>query len=186
MTENSPDRRAKQAVVWGIARSALLGLGVLAVYWLLPIDSFDSILTIAVMVTFSLGVWLFYVVRELVRLRNSPYPLVRLSGALISTIMLLVVLFAQVFLTLDHAETGSFSEPLTKMAALYFSMTVTATVGFGDIVAKTDIARAIVTFQMFVNLVLLAAALRGLITVAQSHSKPGLLAPPTQPPDAST
>lgn len=186
MTEKDRRRHDKQVLAWGIIRSALLGFGVLLIYWLLPIDSFDSVVTITVMITLSLAVWVFFVVREVFRLRDSPYPLIRLSGALIATIMLLVVIFAQVFLTLDHAEPGAFSQELNKMAALYFSMTVTATVGFGDIVAKTDIARAVVTFQMFVNLVLLAAALRGLITVAQSHAKPRLTAQQDEPPEAST
>ena len=117
-------------------------------------------------------------------------PMLATGGTLIATIMLLVVIFAQVFLTLDHTAPGSFSQELNKMGALYFSMTVTATVGFGDIVAKTDTARAVVTFQMFINLVLLAAALRGLITVAQTHAKPRFLAQPDrspdEPPDAST
>ena len=40
-------------------------------------------------------------------------------------------------------------------------MTVTSTVGFGDIVAVNDTSRSLVTFQMFMALVVLAAAVRG-------------------------
>ena len=190
MTDKAQRHHDKILLAWGITRSALLGFGVLLLYWVLPIESFDDVMTIAVMIMLSLAVWVYFVIREVYRLRDSPYPLIRLSGTLIATIMLLVVIFAQVFLTLDHTAPGSFSQELNKMGALYFSMTVTATVGFGDIVAKTDTARAVVTFQMFINLVLLAAALRGLITVAQTHAKPRFLAQPDrspdEPPDAST
>lgn len=185
MTEKSRRKHDIMVLSWGIARSVIVGVGVVALYWWLPEKSYDSIATLVVSLLASVVIWVLLVVRELIKLRNSPYPLIRLSGALVATITLLVIAFAQIYLTMDHANPGEFSQPLNKMAAMYFSMTITATVGFGDIVAKTDPARGVVTFQMFVNLVLLAAALRGLITVAQSHAKPRALGqdPASTPPD---
>ena len=40
---------------------------------------------------------------------------------------------------------SNFSEPLTRTGALYFTVTVFSTVGFGDITAKTEAARLVVT-----------------------------------------
>jgi hypothetical protein len=45
---------------------------------------------------------------------------------------------------------------LTRTDALYFTVTVFSTVGFGDITAKTEAARPVVTGQMIVDLVVIA------------------------------
>ena len=55
---------------------------------------------------------------------------------------------------------GYFSEPLTRSSALYFSVTVFSTVGFGDITAKTDPARLVVTGQMLLDVILLGFGVR--------------------------
>ena len=47
----------------------------------------------------------------------------------------------------DTISAGNFSEPLTRTDALYFTVTVFSTVGFGDITAKTEAARLVVTGQ---------------------------------------
>ena len=48
----------------------------------------------------------------------------------------------------------------TKIDALYFTITVVSTVGFGDITATGQGARLIVSANMIVNLVLLTIAIR--------------------------
>ena len=47
----------------------------------------------------------------------------------------------------------SFSQPLNHTDALYFTVTVFATVGFGDIIASTAAARLAVTGQMIIDLI---------------------------------
>jgi len=54
----------------------------------------------------------------------------------------------------------AFSEDLDRVDALHFTMTVFATVGFGDVVPVTRAARAVVTVQMVANLVVLGLVLR--------------------------
>jgi len=39
----------------------------------------------------------------------------------------------------------AFSEPRTRTNALYFTVTVSSTVGFGDVTARTEAARRVVT-----------------------------------------
>ena len=121
----------------------------------------------------GLVLWTLFVFRELLSISHAEYPLMRLSAALIATIALLVVAFANVDLALYHYSAANFSQPLSKMSALYFSMTVTSTVGFGDIVPVSDVARGVVTVQMFVNLVLLAAAIRGLVSSRSPRTRHG-------------
>lgn len=64
----------------------------------------------------------------------------------------------------------SFSIPLTRTDALYFTTTVFSTVGFGDITAKTETARLVVTGQMFTDLVFLGVGIR-IITGAVTRGR---------------
>jgi hypothetical protein len=71
--------------------------------------------------------------------------------------------------TANRAHNRHSTSRWPKHAALYFSMTVTTT-GFGDIVAVARYARDIVTAQMFITLIVLAAAIRGVTSAAQLGS----------------
>ena len=48
-------------------------------------------------------------------------------------------------------------------SSLYFTVTVFATVGFGDIVATSHTARSMVTVQMVLDLILLGAVVRAFV-----------------------
>ena len=60
--------------------------------------------------------------------------------------------------------------PLSRTDAMYFSTTVFTTVGFGDITAKSEVARLVVTVQMWLDLVFLGLVLR-VVTQAISYSQ---------------
>ena len=53
---------------------------------------------------------------------------------------------------------------MNKVGAMYFTVSVLSTVGFGDITAKTDLARSVVTGQMILNLIVLGLVIRLLTT----------------------
>ena len=72
---------------------------------------------------------------------NAPFPRLRGFQTLISGIPLLLVVFAAVCYLTGQAQPDGFSEPMDKIGAMYFTVTVFSTVGFGDITAKTDLAR---------------------------------------------
>jgi hypothetical protein len=69
---------------------------------------------------------------------------------------LFVLSFSLTYLALAASDPAAFSQPVDKVAALFFAMTVLSTVGFGGIVAVSDVARLTVVVQMIANLVLLA------------------------------
>jgi hypothetical protein len=52
---------------------------------------------------------------------------------------------------------------MTRTNALYFTVTVFATVGFGDITAKTEAARLVVTGQMLIDLIILGLGARVIV-----------------------
>ena len=55
---------------------------------------------------------------------------------------------------------SNFDGRLTHTDGLYFAVSVFSTVGFGDITAKTEAARLVVTGQMVADLVVLGLALK--------------------------
>ena len=67
-----------------------------------------------------------------------------------------------------------------------FSATVFTTVGFGDIVAKRQAARLIVTSQMFLDLVIIGIVVRGVVSAVkvgrQRPATSGAPAPGAEPP----
>ena len=84
-------------------------------------------------------------IRSVVR---SPYPVLRAIEAFVTATVLFVVLFAAGYTSLSDATPGAFTEPVDRLDAIYFTMTVLATVGFGDITPVTGPARVVVTLQM--------------------------------------
>jgi voltage-gated potassium channel len=68
-----------------------------------------------------------------------------------------VLFFAWANVTLA-AIPGQFADLHTKVDSVYFSVSTLATVGFGDVHAAGQLARAAVTIQMLFNLVFLGTA----------------------------
>ncbi|MFD3678236.1 potassium channel family protein [Streptomyces sp. NPDC058613] len=65
---------------------------------------------------------------------------------------------ATYFLYAQEHGGRSFSESLNRNDALYFTVTVFATVGFGDIVPVSQTARVLTTCQMVADLTLVGLA----------------------------
>ena len=61
----------------------------------------------------------------------------------------------------------AFGQPFSRISALYFTVTVFSTVGFGDITPKTDAARLVVTVQMLSDLIVIAVVFRLLFGAAR-------------------
>ena len=57
--------------------------------------------------------------------------------------------------------------PLTRTDSLYFTVTVFATVGFGDITATSQTGRLLVTAQMILDLIVLGLGIRVFLGAVQ-------------------
>jgi hypothetical protein len=55
------------------------------------------------------------------------------------------------------------SASTARTSALYFTITVFATVGFGDITARTEAARLVVSGQMIIDLIILGLGARVIV-----------------------
>ena len=67
-----------------------------------------------------------------------------------------------------RADPSNFNvHALTRTDSLYFTVTVFATVGFGDITATSQVARLIVTAQMILDLIVLGLGIRVFLGAVQ-------------------
>ena len=70
---------------------------------------------------------------------------------------------------LAGTDAAAFNVPsLTRTDALYFTLTIFSTVGFGDIHATSQTARAVVMAQLVLNLILYGLGLRMLTQAVQT------------------
>ena len=155
------------------ARAIFAAVAVLALYWFLPPEWFDENWAGFALLVIGMVGYGVLVLTRMRRLRNSPRPMVELGEALVLVVVTLVTLFAFTYVVLSRNIEGAFNVPLDKHSALYFSMTVTTTTGFGDITATATNVRDVVTFQMFMTLLVLAGAVRGVTTAAQYARQKG-------------
>ncbi len=98
---------------------------------------------------------------------NAKHPIVRAVESLAVLVPLYLLLFARIYLSNSLHDPSGFNQPLDNITALYFTVTVFATVGFGDIVARTDSMRLLVTVQMLLNLVVLGVVIRLIASAAR-------------------
>jgi hypothetical protein len=159
-----PDRREIRIATLRTG-AAILVVGV--VYGFLPVDS-GPILTGVVAVVVGLLALGVLLVVQLRRIVTHPRPMLRAAEALAMVVPLFVTVFAWSYVLLSHADPGAFTEPLDRVSALYFTVTVLSTVGFGDIAPLTHEARLLVTGQIVVNLTLLVAAIRLILAAARA------------------
>jgi voltage-gated potassium channel len=98
---------------------------------------------------------------------KAEIPELRAAQSLGVVIPLFLVFFASAYLSLYDTSRVTFSQPLDHTSALYFTITVFSTVGFGDITPRTDDARVLVSVQMLLDLVIIGAVARILINAAK-------------------
>jgi hypothetical protein len=98
----------------------------------------------------------YLVVRQL-RLQLDDDTGRRLDG-LVVVVLAVVLGFALAFYMLEDGNPGQIPGLSTKLDALYFAMTTLLTVGYGDIHAAGQTARAVVLVQMVFNVVFIASA----------------------------
>jgi voltage-gated potassium channel len=163
-----------------VSAAYVVGLG--AAYSILPLDGHlrgrgYGLLSVALVVIVAC---MALQLRAILRSRS---PGVRGVQALITLLTVLLLSFAAIYVILSHSSPGSFNETLNHVDGLYFTVTVFATVGFGDIVAVSNTARIIVTTQMLLNLAVLGVGVRVIVgAVKLGREREQRPANPTPPP----
>lgn len=154
-----------------IARTALVIVAVwtllLVGYYLLPLDVASGS-TAALRLILAVAVFVAVIVLQGRRIVRANLPQLRAVRALGTLIPLFFVLFSAVYLSLSAASTSHFNEPLDHTDALYFTVTVFSSVGFGDIHPVDDPARIFVSIQMLLDLAIFATLVRMLTRVTKA------------------
>ncbi len=184
------DRRGRRR---GIIVAAITVAGawllLLGIYYLIP---FTDMTSGQAVVRLVLGIFIFIAVFawQLNRVMSADLPGLRAAQALGGAIPLFLVAFAAGYLSLSHSAASHFSEPLNHTGALYLVVTIFSTVGFGDITPESDLARAIVSIQMILDLVVIGAVVRLLTTAVKGRPGDASVpaerqSPSPQPPPSS-
>jgi hypothetical protein len=157
----------------------------LVVYFVLPLDSEFGEFVAALLVIAAAASLIPISIRQAQMVLTSPDPLFDAMRCIVSALVFLVVAFSAAYFVLAANFDDQITGLDTKLDAIYFTITILATVGFGDISATGQTARGIVSGQMVVNFAVLAVALR-VITWAlkergpQAFARRKLQLPPDQ------
>ena len=158
-------RRRKLYVGATVINTALLALVVTAYYmmpndWQAGADTWFRIIVSSAIV----GVALVVAFRIII---GTEFPMLRALQALTVVVAIAVVSFASIYAAMSFQDAAAFTEPLSRTDALYFSLTTSTTVGFGDISATSEAARIMVMFHMVVNVLVLGGSARVLFNLAR-------------------
>ena len=164
---DGPTHAQRRRVIFGLSRAVGSLAVLITLYYVLPLNRLTrgSLAAAMILGLLLLGAMTAYQVRAILR---SAHPAVRAFEALATTVPLFLLLFAASYFLMSGASPSNFNVPaLTRTDALYFTVTVFATVGFGDIAPASHAARLVVTTQMILNLIVIGLGVRLIVGAAQ-------------------
>jgi voltage-gated potassium channel len=167
-----------RAPVHSMTSAALRALGntaaLVAIYYLLPLDHTSTWIAATILVI-GLVAFIALVIFQVRWIIRSRFPGLRAVEALATSLPLFLLLFSGTYVVMAAVSASNFGEKLTHTDALYFTVTVFTTVGFGDITAKSQGARILVTGQMVFDLIILgigAKIILGAVTRGRQRQPP--------------
>jgi voltage-gated potassium channel len=136
-----------------------IGLGMLLLYAFVPVPGTSGAAALFGMIA---GLLLFVAMMgwQLRTIVRAEHPVLRAVEAITFALLMLVVVFAFTYLALSRLDSQSFSEDLGRVDAMYYTVSTVSTVGLGDITPTSTAARILVTFQMLLDLALIAGLVR--------------------------
>ena len=155
-------RPSHRTILWAVLRIVGSITALVAIYYALPLDHSSTAIAVTVLVI-GLAAFIGLVAFHARSIIRSPFPGLRAVEALAINVPLFLLLFASTYVVMATISAANFGERLTHTDGLYFTVTVLSTVGFGDITAKTQAARLVVTGQMIADLVILALAIKVIV-----------------------
>jgi hypothetical protein len=149
-------RRAVRKTLWTVLTIVVP----IVAYFVMPLDrEFGKLLAVVLVVGAAAALIPMSIHQARLVLRSDD-PLFDAMRCIVSALVFLVISYSSAYFVLATSYDDQIKGIETKLDAIYFTMTIMATVGFGDITATGQAARAVVTGQMVINLAVLAVALR--------------------------
>src|SRR5215467_2809967 len=177
-----PGRQARppgRMIARGLLRALASTSALVVICYLLPLDRSSTPVAVTMLVI-GLVVFVALVGFQVRAIAGSPFPGIWAVEALAISVPLFLLLFAAAYVVLATISAGNFTRPLSRTDALYFAVTVFATVGFGDITARTEVARLVVTGQMVADLIIIGPGVRiivGAVTRGRERRPVGAVPP---------
>jgi voltage-gated potassium channel len=164
--QDLPPAKRRRLIAGAVVRVVLIAAVLVVLYYVLPLDRpWDSDtavrLLIGLLVVAAVVAWGVKIIT------GSRYPGMRAAEALALILPVFLLLFASTYFVLERNSAANFTQPLTRTDALYFTVTVFTTVGFGDISAKSETARVVLIVQMLADLALLGTGIRVILGAIQ-------------------
>jgi Ion channel len=180
-----PDIRRRK-IAFLIVRSLLVTTIIVTAYFTLPFSRSLGAGPIAGIVV-GLVVVATALTLQIRATMRSPFPGMRAVEALTSTGPLFLILFATAHYLIEHNTAGSYTQTMTRLDALYFTLTVFTTVGFGDIAPVSELARTVTMLQMIGDVLLIFVIARVLfgavkVGIARRSRSTSETSPPTAAP----
>jgi voltage-gated potassium channel len=155
-------RPSSGKVAWTVLRVAGSVAALVALYYLLPLDH-SSTPAAVTMLLVGLAAFVALVAFQVRLIIRSRFPGLRAAEALGTSVPFFLLLFASTYVVLATISVSNFGGHLSHTDGLYFTVTAFSTVGFGDITAKTETARLVVTGQMITDLIILGLAIKVIV-----------------------
>lgn len=182
----------RSQTAWFLLRSGLTVIGLLALYAVIPVPGQREPLWFTVLMALAGLVVLAYAFVTLAQRAREPSEehAIRVE-ALVAVLYGFIVFMSLVYLGLASKQ-GEFTGLNTRVDALYFTMSTIATVGFGDVHATGQVARILVTVQMFLDIIFVGLVARIILPSvvnsrarvrAAQESRPSAGAPDSDQPD---
>jgi voltage-gated potassium channel len=156
-----PPGKRRRIVSWAVLRGVLTAAVLVVLYYVLPYRSLDG--DTALRLLAGLLVFVGITVWQVRTIVGSRYPALKAAEALGLVFPLYLLVFASTYFVMERTSAANFSQPLTRTDALYFTVTVFSTVGFGDIVPRSEATRIVLIVQMLGDVALLGAGARILL-----------------------
>jgi voltage-gated potassium channel len=129
-------------------------------------QNFQSVGVIIGMIVLA-SIYVLFFLRSIRAVQKSKFPNIRAGEAMLSSGILLLAIFASIYSEMSLQDSAAFTETLTPFSSMYFSLTILATVGFGDIAPVTVPARSVAMAQMVLDLVFIGVLVRVFTSVAK-------------------
>jgi voltage-gated potassium channel len=152
-------RAPRRRVLRALLRAALTSTVLVVLYYTLPLTGTVQASTVVLLLA-GLALFAAVITWQLRAILRSEYPALRAIEALAAAIPLFLLVFAGAYVKLADAQPQAFTEPLNRTDALYFTVTVFSSVGFGDIAPVATAARVTTMVQMLGDLLVVGLVLR--------------------------